>query len=66
MKKIVLAIAAAAFATSAVAVPAPPKCKNVCPPLEVEVEQLEPALPEQGEPTWFEELVEDPFQVVAD
>lgn len=65
MKKFVLAIAVAAFATSAMATPARPKCVFVCPPTE-EVEQLEPASPEEAEPTWFEALVEDPLEPVAD
>jgi hypothetical protein len=65
MKKIVLAIAAAAFATSAMATPARPKCLYVCPPIVEELEQFDPASPEETEPTWFEELLEEPFQLVT-
>ena len=66
MKKIVLALAVAAFASSAFATPAKPKCRGVCPPIVEEVEQLEPSWPEEIEPTWFDEVVADFDLVVAD
>ncbi|NNG22092.1 hypothetical protein [Telluria aromaticivorans] len=66
MKKIVLALAVAAFATAAMAAPAKPKCSGVCPPIVEQVEQAEPALPEEVEPMWAEEVEADPFLVVGD
>lgn len=66
MKKIVLAIAIAAFATAATATPAKKKCLAICPPLEEQIEQTEPTWPEEVVLMWMEEADADPFTVAED
>jgi hypothetical protein len=58
MKKIVLAIAAAALATSALATPPKSKC-GICDPMLSEVEQFEPTSPEGSDEIESEETVSD-------
>lgn len=66
MKKIVLAIVVAAFATSAMATPARPRCKGVCPPIVVEEAKLpEPIVSDEAEPSWFEEFVDELSEIFA-
>lgn len=66
MKKIVLAIAIAAFATAATATPAKKKCLAICPPTEEQIEQVEPTWPEELVEMWMEEAEADPFTVAED
>ena len=69
MKKIVLAIAIAAFATAATATPAKKKCLAICPPVEEQIEQVEqtsPTWPEEIAPVWVEEIDANPFTVAED
>ena len=66
MKKIVLAIVVAAFASSAMATPARPKCKGICPPIVVEEAKLPaPIVSEEAEPSWFDEFVDELSEAVA-
>ncbi len=68
MKRIVLALAVAGFATAAMATPAKKKCLAVCPPAEEmqQIEQIDPTWPEELEPMWMEEADADPFPTAED
>ncbi|UVW27497.1 hypothetical protein [Massilia sp. H6] len=66
MKKIVLAIVIAGFASAVAATPAKKQCLAICPPVEEQIEQTEPSWPEDMAPMWAEEVAADPFAAPQD